>query len=357
MAGSTPDATPGAGDFDGDDPIQGFSPAGQLLHLISGYWVTQAIYVAAELGIADLLGRKGRSVDELASATQTHAGALYRVLRALASVGVFAEVSPRAFALTPIGALLRSDMPGNLRAFSRFQGDGWHWRSWGEVLASVRTGSPATRLALDAENCFEHLARHPESSRIFDEAMAGYAARVHAAVVDVYDFSAARLIVDVGGGSGTLLAKILAKHGEARGILLDLPDVVANAGDLFARHGVAGRCRAIGGDFFSVVPAGGDTYLLSTVIHDWNDERATEILHRVAAAMQPHGRVLIVENVIPTTDEAHPAKFLDLEMLVIAGGRERTQGEYASLLKRAGLRLERVLPTAALVSIVEARRA
>lgn len=339
------------------DPVQGYSPAGQLMHLIAGYWTTQAICVAAELGLADLIGRKGRSVESLAAECDAHAPSLYRLLRALAGIGLFQEVAPQQFALTPMAALLRADSPGNLRAFARFQADDWHWRSWGRLLNSVRTGKPATLDVLGEANCFDYLAKHPESARLFDDAMTGYASRAHAAVVDVYDFSACRMIVDVGGGQGTLLAEILARNPQASGILFDLPEVVSASGATLERLGVVERCRAIGGDFFNVVPAGGDAYLLSTVIHDWDDERATAILRRTCAAMQPHGRVLIIENVIPADDEPHPGKFIDLEMMVIAGGRERTEAQYEALLRRAGLKLARVVPTAAQVAIVEAMRA
>lgn len=350
-------ACPQSAPNDDGDPVQGFSPAGQLMHLISGYWTTQAICVAAELGLADLIGRKARSVESIAAECAAHAPALYRLLRALASVGLFHEVEPQHFVLTSMAALLRSDSPGNLRAFARFQSDEWHWHSWGRLLTSVRTGQPATVETLGEANCFDYLAKHRDAARLFDDAMTGYASRVHAAVVDVYDFSDCRMIVDVGGGQGTLLAEVLAKYAQARGILFDLPEVVSNAGATLERFGVADRCRAIGGDFFSVVPAGGDAYLLSTVIHDWDDERAAAILRRTCAAMQPHGRVLIVENVIPTGNEPHPGKFIDLEMLVIAGGQERTEAQYEALLRRAGLKLTSVVPTAAQVSIVEAKRA
>lgn len=338
------------------DPVQGFSPAGQLLSLLAGYWVSRAIMVAAELGIADHLGRTPTPVEALARATGANADALYRVLRALASAGIFTEAAPRAFALTPMGALLKSDAPGSLRAFARFQGEPWHWESWGAMLASLRSGRPAILERFGAADCFEYLARHPASAAIFNDAMSGHAAQVHAAVADAYDFSAATLVVDVGGGHGTLLARILERSA-ARGILLDLPEVVTGAAAVFAEYGVADRATAIGGDFFSVVPAGGDVYLLSTVIHGWDDDRAIAILQRVRAAMQAHGRVLIVENVIAPDDEPHPGKLIDLEMLVIAGGRERTEAEYRVLVEAAGLVLTRALPTAASVSIVEARRA
>jgi hypothetical protein len=358
MAGETPATR---------DPVQGFSPAGQLLHLITGYWTSQAIYAAAELGIADLLGRKGRSVDELARATNSHAPSLYRLLRALASVGVFSESAPREFALTPMGALLKGDMPGNLRAFSQLQGATWHWRSWGAIGASVRTGMPAVAMGTTGDpssqpargapqDCFEYLAGHAHSAAIFHAAMTGYSAQVHAAVAESYDFSAAHLVVDIGGGQGALLASILAEHSHLRGILIDTPEAVSGAQEIFAQYSVLGRCTSMAGDFFEAVPAGADRYILCAVLHDWDDERAATILGRVATSLSGDARLLIVENVIPPGNESHPGKLIDLEMLLMTGGRERTQAEFRALADVAGLEIERILSTAVSVSIIEARR-
>lgn len=349
-----------ATDRDWPDPVQGFSPAGQLLHLITGYWISQAISVAAELGLADLLGKRGRPVDALAHEAGANADALYRLLRALAAAGVFAEVAPREFALTPMGALLKRDMPGNLRDFARLQADGWHWRAWGTLADSVRSGRPA-RFDPDSagaatENCFDYLARHRESAAIFNAAMTGYTAQVHAAVSEAYDFSATRVLMDVGGGQGTLLAAVLGDYPRLRGLLFDRESVVAAAGAVFAQHGVADRAQAIGGDFFDALPRGADTALLCAVIHDWDDAPAAAILHRVAEALPAGGCILIVENVIPEDNEAHPGKLIDLEMLLLTGGRERTHREFEALLERVGLRIGRVLPTAVSVSIIEAFR-
>lgn len=340
---------------DDADPIQGFSPAGQLLHLISGYWVAQAIYVAAELGIADLLGKKGRSIDELAQRTHTDGASLYRVLRALASVGIFAESAPQSFVQTPMGVLLRSDMPGNLAAFSRFQGDAWHWNAWGAIVDSVRSGKSAMTLCHGTANCFEYLAHHAPSASLFNLAMGGYAAQVNAAVVDAYDFSTAELIVDVGGGEGTLLATILECVPQARGVLFDRAEVLSGAAAVLQQHRVADRCLATAGDFFAGVPQGGDIYLLSSVLHDWNDSDATAILRNVRAAINGSGRLLIVEHVVPDGNESHPAKFIDLEMMLVTGGKERTAQEYQSLLSGAGLKLHRLIPTAASATIIEAQ--
>jgi O-methyltransferase domain/Dimerisation domain len=341
------------------DPVQGFSPAGHLLSLITGYWISQAIHVAAELGIADLLGKRGRPIEDLARATNSNPDALYRLLRALAASGVFAEAAPREFILTPMGALLKRDMPGNLRDFSRFQGDGWHWDSWGALGESVRNGRPARFLAgtggKPVANCFDYLATQPESAAIFNAAMTGYTTQVHAAVAENYDFGTARVVMDVGGGHGMLLALLLEEYPQLRGVLFDRESVVAGARQTFAEFGVADRAQVIGGDFFATVPHGADIALLCAVIHDWDDEPAAAILRTVVQALPADGRVLIVENVIPDGNEAHPGKLIDLEMLLMTGGRERTQREFEALLGRAGLRIERVISTAVSISIIEAR--
>jgi hypothetical protein len=340
------------------DPAQGFSPAGQLLHLITGYWISQAIGAAAQLGIADYLGRQGRPVDELAHVTACHAPSLYRLLRALASVGVFKESAPREFALTPMGALLKTGMLGNLRAFARLQGDAWHWRSWGAIEQSVRTGQPALlRESPEPQSCFDYLASHPESEALFSAAMSGYSAQVSDAVADAYDFTAARVVADIGGGHGELLALILARQAHLRGILFDRESVLQGAPEMLARNAVSERCAIIAGNFFDTVPAGADHYILSAILHDWDDERAAVLLRRVASRMSSDARVLIVENVIPPGNEAHPGKLIDLEMLLITGGRERTEAEFAALARSAGLKVEGIVPTAMPVSIIVARHA
>ncbi len=339
----------------GADPVQAFSPAGRLLELMSGHWVAQAIHVAAELGLADLVGRRGVPVAELAERTGTDAASLHRLMRALASVGLFAEREPKVYVSTPMAVLLRESMPGNLRSFARFQGADWHWRSWGSLLESVRSGRPAISHALGVADCFEHLARTPDEARVFDAAMSGYALQAHAALVEAIGFGDARLIVDVGGGTGALLAAILARAPGARGIVFDRPHVVAGASPLLAEHGVAGRCEARGGDFFDGVPAGGDVYLLSSVLHDWSDAQAARILCCIARAMAPGARVLVVENLIPEGNGVHPGKLIDLEMMAITTGRERSAAEFAELFEIAGLVLERVVPMAVQAVVVEAR--
>ncbi len=333
----------------------GPSPAGQLLHLVSGYWISQAIHVAAELGIADLLGRKGRSVEDLAEATNTHAPSLYRLMRALASVGVFNEIAPRSFALAPMGVLLREETPGNLRAFTRMQGDAWHWGCWGDALHSVRTGQAAIAKREGAANCFDYLAKHPQSAQVFDAAMSGYSAHVCEAVIDAYDFTSARCVIDIGGGTGMLLSSILASNPGQQGILFDRLAVLDRAVCILEEIGVAGRCMRVAGDLFGAIPREGDVYLMSAILHDWNDADATRILKGVASAMQPRSRLLIIEHVLAPANQPDHGKFIDLEMLLVTGGRERTQDEYQALLEAAHLHCERVIPTAMPVSILEAR--
>lgn len=337
------------------DPIQGYSPAGQLLNLITGYWITQAICTAAELGLADQMSRRARPVAELAQVSGTHEASLYRLLRALSSIGIFKESTPGCFALTPMAVLLRDDTPGNLRAFARMQADRWHWQCWGDLTTSVRSGARAISLTTGFDHCFDYLDAHPDSARIFHDAMNGYAAQVHAAVVDSYDFSRARRIVDIGGGSGALLAEILRTAPSATGVLLDRADALVQAREHLRHDGLADRCELVAGDFFIAVPQRADLYLLSNVLHDWDDDQAVAILRRVAEALDPAARLLIIENILPDGDQAHPGKFVDLEMMLIARGRERHAAEFAVLLAKAGLVAGRQIETAVPASLLEVR--
>jgi hypothetical protein len=322
--------------------------------MVTGCWISQALYVAAKLGIADLLQEGPQSCARLAEATQTHAEALYRVLRALASVGIFAEDEAGHFRLTPLADLLRTDAPGSLRAFAIMLGAPEHWRAWEGVLHSVRTGQPAFDHVFGIP-LFEYFPTHPEAARIFDDAMTSRSAQENTAIVAAYAFTAAHTVVDIGGGQGTLLASILEIHPHARGVLFDLPHVIASARTRIERAGQAARWEYVAGDFFAAVPAGGDCYLLKKVIHDWDDERAQRILTNCRTAMAGTGRLLLIEPLIPPGNEASFNKLLDLLMLVWnAGGRERTEREHQGLLAAAGFRLSRVIPTRAGVSIIEA---
>lgn len=327
-------------------------PSATLLQMMTGYWVSRAIYVAAKLGIADLLAAGPVNVQELAAATQSHEPSLYRVLRALASVGMFSEVAPRIFALTPMAALLRTETPDSMRALAIMYAEE-QYRAWEDVLHSVRTGQPAFGHTFGT-SYFEYFTTHPEASNVFNAAMIGWTNQMSDAVIAAYDFSGFSTIVDVGGGHGALLAAILKQHPSARGILFDLPHVVASAEPFLHAAGVAERCASVGGDFFADMLPGGDVYLLAQILHDWDDERSVAILRRVRQAMPDNNKLLVVELVLPDGNEPFLGKWLDLHMMVLLGGRERTAAEYGALLRAAGFELARVVPTTAGASIVEA---
>jgi hypothetical protein len=324
-----------------------------LNRMIVGSWITQAIYVAAELGIADHLAAGPRTADELARETRTHGGSLYRVLRAMASVDMFREDEGGRFSLTEMGTLLGSDAPGSKRSLAIMAGAEFY-RTWGELLSSVRTGGAAFDDVF-GEPFFRYMAAKPDRWRIYDAAMTGIHDSETIPVMDAYDFRQFRTIVDVGGGNGLALAAVLRRYPGTEGVLFDLPDVARRAGELLARAGVSDRCRTAGGDFFDSVPLQGDAYLLRHVIHDWEDPEAVSILRNCRDAMSPGGKVLVVETVIPPGNDPCFGKWLDLMMLVV-GGRERTREQYGELFSAAGLRLTRVVSTAHEVSVIEGVR-
>lgn len=331
------------------------SPSMALLKMVSGCWVSQAIYVAAKLGIADLLRDGPKPCGVMADATRTHAGALYRVLRALASLGVFAEDEEGRFGLTPLAECLQTGVPGSLRAYAIMLGEEEHWRPWGDVLYSVRTGQSAFDHVFGMPH-FRYFAEHPEAARVFNDAMTSRSGQENDAIISAYDFSDLEAVVDVGGGQGTLLAAILHASSSTRGVLFDLPHVIAAARPALERTEQAGRCEFRAGDFFDAVPAGGDVYLLKKVILDWDDERAGSILKNCRTAMASTGRLLLIEPLIPPGNSPSFNKLLDLLMLVwTSGGRGRTETEHRTLLASAGFELARVIPTKSAVSIIEAR--
>jgi hypothetical protein len=323
-----------------------------LHDMILGKWVAQALSFAAKLGIADSLKDGPKGCDELARMNQMDADALYRVLRALASVGVFAEVADRRFALTPTAGFLRSDAPGSLRAVATMIGEDWTWRPWGDLYGCVKTGEPAFARVFGAP-AFEYLARNPIAATVFDEAMTGWSMQNSPPVAAGYDFSGIETLMDVGGGHGLLLATILKANPSLKGVLYETPEVCEGARERFEAEGLADRCRVVPGDFFEAVPEGADACILKSVIHDWDDARAATILRNCARAVGPGGRVLLAEMVIPPGDARHPGKLLDLEMLVLVGGRERTEGQFRELFASAGIRLSRIVPTASPMCVVE----
>jgi hypothetical protein len=330
------------------------SPQQQLGQMITGYWISQAIYVAAKLGIADLLKAGPKSADELAKVSGSQAKPLYRLLRALASIGIFVENCQRCFALTPLAECLRSDVPGSQRALAITAGE-HHYHAWGELLYSVRTSKTGFDKVYGMP-IFDYLSQHPEEAKAFDDTMVSVHGRETQAMLDAYDFAGIQILADLGGGNGSLLTAVLRKYPKMRGILYDLPGVATRAKANIEAAGLADRCQVIGGSFFESAPGGADAYLMRHIIHDWNDEQCVRILRNIHRAMGNDGTLLLVESVIPPGNEPFFGKLLDLTMLVIPGGQERTQEEYAALYQTAGYQLKRIVPTQAEVSVIEGRK-
>lgn len=326
-----------------------------ILQMAMGAIMTQALGVAAKLGIADLLADGKKPVDELASASEAHAPSLYRILRSLASTGVFVETAPRVFANTQVSNLLRSDVPGSMRNGVIFMAEPWHYNVWGNMLHSARTGETAWK-ATHGQEVFDWFPSHPEESEIFNRAMTDMSAGAAPAVVAAYDFSGINVLADIAGGHGLLLAQILKSNSEMKGILFDMDHVIAGADEMLETQGVADRVEKVSGDFFKEVPSA-DAYIMKHIIHDWDDERSIKIMQSIHRAMIGDGKVLLIEMVIPEGNDPHPGKILDLEMLTSPGGLERTEAEYASLFERAGFRLNRIIPTFSPFSVIEAVKA
>lgn len=328
-------------------------PEAFLTNIAFGALMTQALYVAAKLGIADLLASGEKTVAELAAATEMNENALYRVLRSLASSGIFRETEAKKFVNTEYSAVLRSDAPNTMRNGAIFMGEDWHWHVWGNLLESVKTGKPAWSFTHDGKEVFDYFSENPCQSEIFNNAMTDMSLGTAPPVVEAYDFSGFQTFADIAGGHGFLLAQILKSAPNTKGILFDLPHVIAGADEMLAREGVSERVEKVGGDFFAEVPAA-DGYIMKHIIHDWNDERSVVILQSINRAMNENGKLLIVETVVPEGNEPHYSKLLDLEMLVSPGGVERTASEYRELLASAGFRLTRIIPTKSPFSIIEA---
>ncbi len=320
------------------------SPAVALRHLSTGFWLSKAIAVAAELGIADHLKDGPKTADELAQAVGAHPGALYRLLRGIASVGVFVEEVQGSFAMTPLAALLLSDHPQSWRAAAIMNGEPWSWQPWGHLLHSVKTGEPAFEHVFGLE--FDAYLRHDRhAADIFQAFMQVATAEEAMAVAPVYDFSGSTTVVDVGGGRGALLAAILQANPHLRGILFEAAHIIADAQSALEAQGVAERCELVAGDFFERLPAGADVYILKWILVSWDDERAVTILNNCRRAMPAHGKLLVVERIIPAGNEPFYGKLADLNLLVLYRGRHRTEAEYRSLFAHAGFTLSRILPT------------
>lgn len=324
-----------------------------LFELAQGAWVSQALSAAVRLRLADELAAGPRSADEVARRVGSDPAATYRLLRALASKGVFTLRADGRFGLTRMGRMLRSDAEGSMAPMIALVGAPEHWQHWSDLEYSVRTGRTAVEKQRGLE-IFDYLETNADYAKTFNDAMTGVSTVAIEAAVPLYDFTDRRLIVDVGGGHGALLIAALAAAPGARGVLFDLPSVAEGARHAVAAAGLTRRCSVEDGSFFESVPPDGDAYLMKTVIHDWDDEEALTILRNVRSAIADDGTLLLFELVLPEGAPPHPGLLVDLEMLVHAGGRERTAAEYAKLLAQAGFRQTRVLPTTGPMSIVEA---
>ncbi len=324
-----------------------------MFEMVLGAWVAQAINVAADLGIADALVDRPLPLADLADRVGADPDALRRLMRALIGRGIFRQRRDGRYDLTAMAETLRSDAPFSMRGYARLLGSPQHREHWSLLGESVRSGK-AILPQLRGKDAFDYLRDEPELAKLFNDAMTGLDGLAAITVVAGYSFDPYRTIVDVGGGHGGLLSTILAATPNARGVLYDLPEVVAGASELLSRCGVEDRVRVEGGSFFDSVPSGGDAYVLKNVIHDWPDEQAVAILRNVRAAAGPDATVLLVETVLPGHDRDFAGKWVDLEMLLLANGRERDAAECRELLRRAGFRMTRVVHTASPFSVVEA---
>ena len=321
-----------------------FQASASVLRMIQGLIVSRAVYVAAKLGIADLLAESPRSADELARLTDSHPRSLHRILRLLAALGIFAEPEPGSFSLSPLGERLRTGVPGSVRNWALLTDGLGGLRAFDHIFDAVHTGEPAFGSAFGM-GTFEFLAGHPEAAATFDAAMSERTAAFAPSVASNYDFSGMRTVVDAGGGHATLITSILAAHPDLRGVVVDLPYVVPSAEAKIKAASMTDRCEVVAGDFFESVPTGADCYILANVIHDWNDERAITILRNCRRAMGGGGKILVVERMIFADPvQSIPTLISDINMLVLTGGLERTRDEYARLFDDADLRLTRVVP-------------
>jgi hypothetical protein len=326
----------------------------KLRGVITQYFSSRALYAAAALDVAGALAGGAKNIDELARATGAHAPSLYRVLRVLASSGIFSESDDRRISNTPLSELLRANVPGSLRDLVLLFGDETSWRSWEGILHAVRTGE-APFEHLYGQKFFDYLQGHPDKAAMFDRAMASASSTTNAAVAEAYDFSGLGTLVDVAGGVGAALCSILKATPGLRGIVFDLPHVCDRARAYIAQQALAERCEFAGGSFFESVPPGADAYFMKHILHDWGDEECARILAACRNAMGEKARLLICERIVPAGNEPSSAKLIDLHMMMTNhGGRERTQEEYRELLSAAGFDLQRVFPTSTPWSVIEA---
>ncbi|MDM8555629.1 methyltransferase [Desulfococcaceae bacterium HSG7] len=327
-------------------------PQAQLMQFIIGKWISKPVYAAAELGIADMLAEGPKSIDELALESRSHAPSLYRMMRALASVGIFSETEGKRFELTPMAECLKT---GAMRSIALLFESDWSDKAWGCFTDSVKTGNTAFETA-HGTPVSDWLEKNPHAAQVFNEANAIKAAGSHRAIIDVYDFAGIDKLTDVGGGTGALTVEILIANPLMCGVVADIPFVIEEARKIIRSRGLENRCETAECDFFKEIPAGSDAYLMSNILHDWPDERCVTILKNCRMAMKPESKLLIVEMIVPPGNRPSIAKLLDLEMLITTGGKERTLAEFKILLESSGFKLSRIIDTQESICVIEGVR-
>ncbi len=327
-------------------------PPAQLMKFIVGKWISKPIYVAAELGIADMLVEGPKSIEMLAEMSRAHAPTLYRIMRALASVGIFSETGKRSFELTPMAEFLRT---GALRSAALLFNSEWSDKAWSHLTESVKTGETAFEKAHGMQ-VSDWIEKNPHAADIFNQANAFKAATSHRAIVDAYNFSEFKILTDVGGGTGALMAEILKENSLLKGIIADVSSVADEAEKMIKSQGLGDRCEVVACDFFKSIPSGSDAYLLSNILHDWPDDLCEKILKNCRNAMNPGAKLLVVEMIIPPGNDPSIAKLLDIEMLVITGGKERTESEFKDLLELSGFKFCRIIHAGGDLFMIESIR-
>jgi hypothetical protein len=328
-----------------------------LMQMLTGFWVSQALYSVAKVGVADQLKEGPQSVADLARKLNANEENLFRVMRALASLGIFQETADRVFELTPVAALLISDSPNSMRPIALMLGKE-NYQAWGNLDRAIQYGESPFEITYGM-NAYEYFEKHPDAAENFNSAMTALVSNDNAAILEAFDFSEFHTIVDVGGGHGMLLSAILKRYEALTGVLFDLPHVVANAKTLLQSHGIAERCRIESGNFYEAVPLGGDAYLLSRVLHGFSDELCSRILRCIHTAIPPQGKLLVMESILQPGNDLATAKtkLMDVNMLVFApGGRDRTYEEYDHLLGQSGFQLHRVVTTESGIAVLEAKK-
>ena len=334
-------------------PVPRQEDMSRLRELIMGFRITQMIHVAAKFGLADHLARKPQTARELAPLVGADAVSLHRLLRALASMGVFAETAGSVFETTPMAELLRRDRPGSLRSTAMLYGDELIWNAFVQLSRVIANGKSAFE-QLHGQSFYDYLGEHSTAAALFNDAMTGFSEQEASAILEAYDFSAVRAIVDVGGGQGALMAALLRAHAPLHAVIFDRSPPTDDTRQLFERLDILGRADFVQGDFFATVPRGGDLYVLKSIVHNWKDDDATTILRNCRQAMAPHGRLLVGERIIPPGNAPAEAKLFDINMMITVGGQERTEAQYAALFAAAGLEIARVVPTRSPISLIEA---